>query len=395
MFKYTNPEYIKRKRLGYWTGGTKEHLETWQYVEDETYGDVISFPRGGIEKIKSILAEYNINPIFVDRRLSLPSIDKYKNVSFNSKNYYDEVGLKLIEYMLKDAGPVLVIVWESDLMNEWIERASKRFGIRKKYIGRYGGGKKNILPITIGMNQTIVKNLDKVKNKFGGVIVDEVQRFGANSYQQTIDSLSAKYRIGISADETRHDGKQFLIYDMFGDVAEEIEKNKLIEAGNIHDVIIRIIPTEYNFTVSYEMNNEEYEYDWNEAPTELKNPKLLIDDLQKDEYRNELIWNFMEPVFLAGHYILVVTRRVENAKYWDSFITSKGYKCGLMIGGGKRNAEEFQATKDKLRRGTIQAGVGTIQKIGQGLDIPRLNREFIEYVYNFYKEKNFKHNNRH
>jgi hypothetical protein len=102
----------------------------------------------------------------------------------------------------------------------------------------------------------------------------------------------------------------------------------------------------------------------------------MIEDLCSDEERNELIWQFMQPSFDTGNYILGITRRVFHAKYWDTFVRSNGYKSGLMI-GGEENKTEFRATKENLRRGTIQAGFGTIQKIGQALDIPRWNRGFI------------------
>lgn len=399
QFTYTNPEYTKKKRLGFYVGHLHPTVCTWQYSEHPELGESISFPRGGIAKIRYTLSRNKVSPLFVDRRLSLEPITGYKNnivlredqtrlveamlkmqnclIRSPTASGKTESSLKLIEYILADAGPVLVIVWETDLMQEWIERAAKRFGLRTKHIGRIGGtGVKRVMPITVGMQQTLANCADKYKDCFGGIIADEVQRFAAKTYQNVIDVFPAKYRIGISADERRHDQKEYLIYDAFGEVAESIARASLIAEGKIHDVCIRIVPTTYNFIREFGSGNLRQELEWINIPTELKNYNDLLNDMCADEARNDYIWKFMKPVFDAGNTILVITHRVDNARYWDARIRAGGYKCGLML-GGVENKEEFTDTKTNLRQGTFQAGIGTIQKIGQALDIPRWNRGFI------------------
>jgi superfamily II DNA or RNA helicase len=260
-------------------------------------------------------------------------------------------------------------------MEEWIDRASKRFGIPVKDIGVLGGGKKKrVAPITVGMQQTLKQCGRFYTNEFGGLIADEVQRFAANTYQDVIDIMPAKYRIGISANETRKDGQEHLIYDMFGEVAEEIERSTLIDQGKIHDVSIRLVPTNYNYYQYYSVVGHEVPY--SELPSENRDFKRLLDDMCFNEERNILAWQFMEPAFATGHSVLIITHRVAHAKWWDSFLRSKGIKCGLMIGGSE-NKNEFKVVKQSLREGIIQAGIGTIQKIGQALDIPRWDRGYI------------------
>lgn len=281
-----------------------------------------------------------------------------------------EVALKVAEMILKTAGPVLVLVWETELMRQWIERTMLRFGLREQDIGILGAGKKRIAPITIGMQQTLMKQGYRHAHQFGGLIADEVQRFAAPTFQKVIDIFPARYRIGVSASETRKDKKEFLIYDAFGEVADEIEKSQLIEEGKIHDVSVRLVPTTFNYGIELSSGFTE----WAELPGALKDWKDFIDEMDEDEERNDLIWEFMEPCFKAGNTCLVITRRRAAAKYWNDRIHNAGYASGLLIGG---NATEFNRTVDGLRRRAIQAGVGTIQKSGVGHDIKPLDRGFI------------------
>jgi superfamily II DNA or RNA helicase len=396
QFTYANPKYIQLKRLNKWTGGIERSVTLAMNVVHPQLDECISVPRGGIEKVRAVFAQTQHELTYIDQRLSLEPITNFYNdielrpdqkrlvramlkqqnclIRSPTASGKTESSLKLIEYILKDAGPVLVIVWETDLMNEWRERAAKRFGLNQSDIGQIGGSKKKIAPITIGMQQTLRNYALKIRHKFGGIIADEVQRFAASTYQQVIDVFPAKYRIGISADETRHDKNEFFIYDMFGEVADEIKKASLIDKGSIHDVVVRIVPTNYNYQIKDPVTDELV--DWASADSDLKNFNDLLDDLCYDEARNQLCWEFMEPSIKLGHSIMIATRRVEHAIWWDTFLRSKGVKCGLMLGGLDYRAE-FDNTKKNLRNGNLQAGIGTMQKIGQGLDIPRWDRGFI------------------
>jgi hypothetical protein len=541
-FTYANPEFVKRKILKKWTGNIDRSLNLWLHIDHPVLGESLAIPRGGIKKLKLILAKYNHQPSFIDERLSLQPITHlyndielredqkrlakamfttqnclirsptasgkclhpdtpvllysgkivkasqitngdllmgpdstprqvsnchcgygplykvipikgdpwicnqdhiltlihtqtnqiidislqdyinsnktfkhehklFKIIPFQMKQliqqdgfkiqkidpgqyvgwtldkdgrfllgdftvtHNTETSLKVVEWILKDAGPVLIIVWETDLMNEWIDRAAQRFGIRKSEIGILGGGKtKRVMPITVGMQQTLRKCIRKYSHQFGGVIADEVQRFAATTFRDVIDVMPAKYRIGISADETRKDKNEFFIYDIFGEVADEIAKSSLIDNGSIHDVIIRLIPTGYNLTV-FSKSEDQY-MEWAQIDSESRDFNKLLDDLCEDENRNLLAWEFMKPAVELGHSLLLVTHRVNHAIWWDTFLRSQGVKCGLMLGGTEYR-EEFKTTKNGLRNGTLQAGVGTLQKIGQGLDIPRWDRGYI------------------
>jgi superfamily II DNA or RNA helicase len=535
-FTYFNAQYAKMQSMGYFTGNVDKYIKTWNYVIHPEYGESMSIPRGGIDKLREVASQYNFKLSFKDKRLSCEPIttlyndlelwpeqkilakmmfqyqnclirsptgsgkclapntevivnyderklakniktgdkllgpdlnerkvlstttgrgrlykvtlddnsyficnedhilvvsdlcngiedkpikdfidndnheyyavkriplDGYHYHSFNVKyigvgpyvgwtlngdgrfllandivTHNTELTLKVIEWILKDAGPVLVIVWEGShkagLLGQWVKRTCQRFGLTKDQVGIIQGNTKRVRPITIGMQQTLKNVGRKYINEFGGIICDEIQRFAAPTFREVIDIYPAKYRIGISADETRKDKKEFFIYDCFGKVVGEIEKEALVKKHKIHEVDIRLIPSEFNFFVK----RGEEELQWNELASEEKNFNDLLDAMIDDEERDEVIWPYVYSCLKTNHTVMLATARVGHAKKWDKKIREAGFTCGLMLGGTKQE-DEFQSTVEALCNRNINAGIGTIQKIAQGLDVPTWDRGFV------------------
>jgi superfamily II DNA or RNA helicase len=400
-FRHKDPDYYKKRAQGRWVGNMKPYIDTWANIIHPEYGDCLSIPRGGTETLKTIVYNFGYEISFVDQRFSLPGIYDYENnvelwpeqkklaeIIYRRENCLiksptasgkTEVLLKLVEWILNTAGPVLIIVWEgsreSGLFKQWIDRICLRFGLRPQDVGMLGSGIKRIAPITVGMQQTLKNVGRRYIHSFGGIICDEVQRFAAPTFQKVVDIYPARYRIGASADETRNDGKEFLIYDVFGQVAGEVEKAKLIDRGKIMPVTIRIVPT--GFDLRFQISEyDEGTTSWRDLDSEDKNYHDLLDAITVNEERNEYIWKFIEPCLQDNRIIIIATQRVDHAKYWEKRITDEGYKSGLMI-GGQDYADEFETTKNGLLSRKINVGVGTIQKIGTGHDIPTLDRIFV------------------
>lgn len=395
-FSHKNPDFYRARNQNRWTGNIDREIKTWMKVVHPKYGNCIGIPRGGTNYIRKISKEFDIKISWVDERHECkpithlhndvklwPEQQKLAELMFAKENCIiksptgsgkTELLLKVTEWILKTSGPVLVVVWETGLFNQWIERIRERFDLPEKEVGMLGGGKKRIKPITVAMQQTLKNMGRQIIFKFGGVICDEIQKFAADTFRKVVSIMPSRYRLGASADATRKDGKEFLIYDMFGEPAGEIEKASLIDKGKIHDVTIRIIPT--NFDLRYKIENSDETISWGDLPSDKKNYHELLSAINENKERNDLIWKFIKPCLDTDHTIMVATARVEHAKYWDMRIREAGYNCGLMLGGNDY-AKEFDVTARSLRQRKIQAGIGTIQKIGVGHDIPSWNRGFI------------------
>ena len=391
QFSYNNPDFHKKNNMGFYVTEDERYSINYKFSEYKNI-NCFSVPRGGMQKVKDIINKLNLKCQFIDDRLSLDPIEGYKNnvvLRDDQEKLLDaiiktenclirspqgsgklEVGLKVVEYCLKNSGSVLVIVWQRDLFDEWIERGAKRFDISTKDIGVLQGSRKKIKPFTVAMQQTLRNCIDDYKDCFSTIICDEVQRFAAYTFTDVIDRLPAKYRVGLSADESRADGKEFYIYDMFGEVAKEIKKAKLIDKGAIHEVIIRLVETDYNFFIN------DIPYNEIQNPADKRYPEML-NDMCMDEQRNELIWSFMEPIFKSGLDCVVMSHRVKHVLYFEDLIKKEGYKCGKVLGGTTYKKESKQTIID-AKNGDIQVTVGSIPiRLGQAVDVPRWCRGFL------------------
>jgi superfamily II DNA or RNA helicase len=399
-FEHKNPEYYKRRAQRRYTGNIYPEIKTWLKVSIANYGNCLAVPRGGTHIISKIAKNYDVQFSWIDNRHQCDPILNMKNnvelwpeqqqlaeLMFKQENGIirsptgsgkTETLLKVAEWILQTSGPVLIVVWEgnkkSGLFKQWVDRIKMRFGIPEKEIGMIGNNTFRIRPLTVGMQQTLKNMGRRIIYEFGGIICDEIQRFAAPTFQKVVGIYPARYRFGASADETRKDEKEFLIYDMFGRVAGEIEKASLVDKGKIHDVLIRIVPT--NFDYRFDIEGTDESISWSQLPSEKKNFNELLSIICDNEERNAIIWKFILPCLKSGNTLMIATARISHAIYWDKKIREAGFNCGLML-GGTENASEFDVTATSLRSRKIQAGIGTIQKIGVGHDIPAWDRGFV------------------
>jgi superfamily II DNA or RNA helicase len=378
-FTHSNPAWYRKRQMGYYPGkADPQVIRTYQ--EDDEF---LSVPRGGAAKLRAIFRKEHTAFKFSDRSVELEevSIPEHKltlypyqqeavdaciarrNCLLRSPTGSGKttVGINLIS---KLGQPAVIIVWSSALAKQWIDRLQSELGMSKKDIGSIMGGKVNIKPVTVAMQQSLYsKGVEAlgIDNRFGVVVADEVQRFAAPTFCETIEPFKAKWRIGISADETRHDGKEFLIYDVFGQLAYEIDQTPLVEAGYIHEVEIRIIPTEFKA--------DWYAYD--------KNFTRLTEEMGADPIRNGYVMEALRMAFAdGGSSAMVFSHRVQHCKRIDYLCATAGLNSGLMV-GGVENSKAFDDAAAGIRNGSVKVGIGTIQAIGQGIDIPAVDRGVI------------------
>jgi superfamily II DNA or RNA helicase len=216
------------------------------------------------------------------------------------------------------------------------------------------------------MQQTLLKlNVEQwreVSGYFGVVVCDEVQRFAAKTFMQVIDRFPARWRIGISADETRKDRLEFLLYDLFGSVVAEVQRDDLIEQRFVHDVEVRVVPTDFDAP-------------WYRDPQDAdhQNFNRLLEEMAGDRARNDLVIRLTRNASAQNEQVLVFSHRREHCVELSSQLTEHGERCGLLLGGAA-DADEFRETVAKIKAGKQRVAVGTVQAIGQGLDLPTVSR---------------------
>jgi superfamily II DNA or RNA helicase len=386
---HSNPEFFKKKAMGMWTGGTPSKLVTWRQA-----GPVLAVPRGVMSKLRAIAAEVGDRLILHDQRVSIESdwpafvADPGSATDTVSERRYQvetetacrerEQGIVrsptgsgkthvALSVFSKIRQRTLVIVRDRQLLEQWVKKARKHLGMETPQIGVVRGGRKHAIGtcLTLALQQTLWTKsfpLAEFARQFGVVAVDEVHLAAARTVSQTIDAFPARYRFGFSADETRKDKKEFLIYDLFGEVIYEITRSEVEELGYTCPVVVRLVPTRFRA-------------DWyRNAPPEERDFKRLIDEMTTDSDRNALIRHVVLVMVREKQDIpaLVFTHRREHGhRLSTELLAADGIACGLMM-GSKESAAAFEESRELLEKGRLPVAVGTFNAIGTGIDIPNV-----------------------
>lgn len=395
-FTYTNPDYTKAQALGLFVRHPK-FLTSWVDGEDGT----LTVPRGGFERVVEIVravGDYTVADETVDgeavtiptskvvpydyqTRLILAAIGKFTS-GHDTVALWRSVqasGKTTAALMLASRLKVktMVIISNSVLMRQWMTRIRKELGIEP---GCIGGGRRNLdPPIVVAMQQSLKNVSDRELARFGLVIGDEIQLFAATTFQESIDRFPARCRLGVSGDERRADRKEFLIYDQFGGITAEVKADELVAAGRIHEVEVRVVPTEfradwYTDIDTLKMRPGETPDKWRARKSRLKitTAERLSNEMAADDARTQAVVSLaVESVKNYGRVLILATRR-EHCHRLEAAVSAVGLSSGLLIGGNDYR-KEFERTLASFEARRIQVAIGTYQAIGVGFDLPSID----------------------
>jgi superfamily II DNA or RNA helicase len=381
---------------------THKHLEEEGLVYYRTFEETdeeISFPRGGMSRVRSILRASNIEFKVKDERClgDFELLDDGWGGQFDIRRIPDhKVQLwdfqeRVVEAILKKHNclveahtgvgkttaalaaiarigmPALVVVNAGGLREQWVKRVSKELGVAEDRVGIIGDGERHTAPITIGMQQTIKNGIDPEWLKaFGIFVADEVDLYAAPTFMASVDPWPAAYRFGMTSTVKRHDKMEFMVYDLFGEVVEHVTQEEAIQKKRIVDVEIRVVPTEF-------------EAPWYKAAVMSGNKfrlraahQKLLKALWTDEGRNRLAQEIIRQEVARGEQVMVLSLRREHCFKIDRELTAQGIKSGVMLGGAEAK-KEFKRTHEGVQDGTVRVVVGTTAAIGRGQDFPRIS----------------------
>lgn len=385
-FEYANPEFHKKEAMGFNTWGTPRRIFTWRRDGAESDPNAaLTLPRGGVGRLRELAKEHGYYARFIDRRLTLPAV-AWPNDRDASREYQEpaietmvrrEQGIlraptgsgktfMLLELLARLSQPSLVIMRDSNLLKQWRERAIEQIKLHPREIGVLQGSSKLRVGarLTLALQQTLWSKsfpIEDVAKLFGAVAVDEVHGVASATFQDTIDWFPARYRIGVSADETRKDKKEFLVYDAMGAPVYTIERDYLERAGAVLPVTVRLVPT--SFTADWYRAAEAADRDFNK----------LLDEMTNDLERNELAMRVARRAARDDETpVVAFTHRIAHATLIaDEMAPALGMTCGLLL-GGKENATRFDEDKSRLLDRSLPFAAGTFAAIGQGIDLPAI-----------------------
>lgn len=404
MFEHTNPEYGRLVAMGVKRGLPAKYDRSWR-IEGGGYESELTFPLGGFDRVRDELGAVQVEEHFTrgdealsglipDHRRELypfqeDAVDlaiaaKHGIVRMPQGSGKTTIGMAIASRLNL---ATLVIVWTTDLLEQWIERCVEELGMQAKEVGIIKGAKRKLGSITIAMQQTLAGGVSReYADTFGVVILDEAQRAAAATYIEVIDEFRAEYRIGITADERRSDRKEYLIHDYFGAVAAEAKKRELERDGFIVPVEIRVIESAFGCEWYEALCAKE-----REARTRIDDSKAakkrwqrllkaitlrhndLVDEMVSDHPRNELVMAVVELAMESELQVLALSHRKDHCRLIDQVAAARGYAGGTLIGGPDFAVERRRAKK-ALKEGSIRFAVGTYQAVGTGTDIPKVAR---------------------
>jgi superfamily II DNA or RNA helicase len=272
----------------------------------------------------------------------------------------------LIGAMVEANLPSLIIVNEQGLLDQWVRRLRGGLGLRSDQVGVIGGGKREVRPVTVGMQQTLRNCVDEVAPYFGFVGCDEAHLFAAKTFLEVVDQFPARYRIGVTAEEKRADGKEYLLYDTIGPLIADVKQDKLVEEGFILEVEVRLVPTNFD---------RPWWQDLDPRARGLEQNRLLA-EMGEDRDRNELVVELATRAARdEGQQVLVMAHHVDHCRRLLADIAARNPRCGLLIGGdSSADKGAYTKTLAGMMRGDVQIGVGTYAKMSTGIDIKSLAR---------------------
>lgn len=360
-----NPDYLSAVKMGRYSRNIPTHIYLY-----ERNGDEIVIPFGCLKRIYPLIKDYPISLDFKaihgnSMKGNINLYDYQKNAVQRLKQAKNgilkapcgsgktQMGIALInELSLK----TLWLTHTSDLLSQSKKRAEMYF---KGDFGTITDGKVDIgRDITFATVQTMSKlDLSQYRYEFDCIIVDECHRCAGSptrlsQFYKVVNSLSCRYKYGLSATIHRADNLIKSTFAILGDVVYEIDEseigNKILKA--IHKRIDLDTPKSFEYldtdgTMIY---------------------SSLIKYLSNNEQRNLDIVNDL--LNNKSHFNLILCNTIEQAEKLCKLLND-----GVVIVGktGKKKREEYY---EEMRKGNLHYIFSTYSLAKEGLDIPNLDR---------------------
>lgn len=256
--------------------------------------------------------------------------------------------------------PAVVIVNNSGLMEQWIDRALEFLSVTREDIGIVQGKKEEWdKPLVIAMVQTLANRAVnnevslEVRKRFGTIVFDEVHHLSAQKFSQTAP-LFFGARYGLTATPIREDGLENVYYSQIGGVFySDIES----------DLDAKIYVKELNTDPPIDPS------DIQDVTGEFSAGKLYK-FLGEQRVRNEEIIEMVENALAKGRKIICLTHSAAHPEILRELVLDrkswKSYKVGVVTGATPGDQRTSIITDSDVTFATFQVAK-------EGLDAPALD----------------------
>jgi superfamily II DNA or RNA helicase len=240
----------------------------------------------------------------------------------------------------------LIVVPTINLANQFFEDAASAFG--RNRVGIYGGGKKKINDITIGVSNSVSRNIQEFANAgIGLTLFDECHHAPAPTVFDIASALGENGKVfGLTATPYRSDGKDLLITASCGDV--------LISRDLKWGIENKYLAEPHFFVRRIKTTGQEFKAD------KLKNYKshILADQTMQSAIMSDFV-NFVN----NGIPVLILVDMVEHGRSLAA-ATNAAFATGE-----DKNSYSYI---EKFNKGEINALIATEGAAGEGIDIKRI-----------------------
>lgn len=384
---FSNPEFYKNQAMGFSTNGMPRIIQCGSDTDD-----YICLPRGFEDKLSSLLDESGITYKVNDKKQTGYAI----NVQFTGSLYpeQEKAAKCMLQYDYGILGAAtgfgktvigaylisqrkvntIVLVHNREIMKNWIDDFEKFLHIneefpeyetkkgkrkRKALVGKLYAGHDSLGGIIdVAMITSFGKrdNIDERKKDYRLVIVDECHHSGAQTHEEVIKEINAKYVYGLTATPKREDGQEQKVYMQFGPIRYRLTAKDRAKMQDFEHFVIPRFTSLVNATGREWGINEAYK----ELITNDRRNKLIIEDVAECVKR--------------GRTPLVLTKFKDHA---DALVKMLEHKVDhvFLLQGGRSNRERDEIL-GKLRSVPSEESLALVaigKYIGEGFNYPRLD----------------------
>lgn len=135
----------------------------------------------------------------------------------------------------------LIVVPTIDLLRQWKEKIMEGLNIPEDMIGIFGGGKKEVKPVTIITYDSAYTNVHNLADKHGLLIFDETHHLPSTSYRKIAECHVAWKRMGLTATPKRTDELHKELDYLVGPIVYHVSFNELAREGYVAEYVTKRI----------------------------------------------------------------------------------------------------------------------------------------------------------
>lgn len=378
-----NPEFIKKRRMGFYTGNTPEFL--YLYEQD---GDTLILPYGCLKVMAERFADPTYDairsdfqaPRMVNFHCEVPLYDYQAEAVKAMSHVYcgilqspagsgkTQMGIALAS---KIGRKTLWVTHTKDLLTQSKKRAE--LYMSPALIGTITEGQIKVgKGITFATVQTLAAiDLPVFKNEWDVIIVDECHHVAGTptsvtQFSRVLNNLAARCKYGLSATVHRSDGLIRATNALLGEIVYSVPDTAV--ADKIITPTIQAVPTGVEASTCYTDTDGTIIY------------ASLISYLVEHPRRNKLILDTILRESQQPHSHLILSDRLEHLEFLMGSLPPELRIQAVMVSGSmntkKGKLAREQAMED-MRSGRKRYLFATYSLAKEGLDIPRLDRLYL------------------